>query len=415
MSRRELDLQQDIDKADKTASMDMDPQSQKRDSESTSRVSKSVRRKQRSLPNTGRQSMNNNVHGAPGFRDSANSVSSVLKLDADSKKPAVQIQVQVTVVKIDDRLERVTTNVEVVVHYQVEPQPEAKEHEFTVGSSPPTDWSPQLRWYNSVEENQLELSYYHCLKSGLVMYYHDMIVVFREALELQRFPFDRQLLKVILGSSNCELTQLVLSKDIWLPEAARDTCAKCAVTGDAAGWKLVGNEMCIENMLFAVMVIKMQREPKFYLWNVVGILFLLVVASFSVVGSPPSEFGDRQSISVTLVLAAVAFKLVVSSMLPPMPYNTYLDYYVLLSFMLLSLGMLENVVVVKLDNQDLAESVDFYYCAVGAGLWAVLHVVFVLVLTVFPLSVFLSWERVREQDDESSEFLPVNWVAEPDF
>jgi hypothetical protein len=67
------------------------------------------------------------------------------------------------------------------------------------------------------------------------------------------------------------------------------------------------------------------------------------------------------SVNLTLVLTAVAFKFVVSQNLPNISYLTLLDKYVLTSFVMLFIVVVENAVVAKL-SVDLAAFIDLIVC-----------------------------------------------------
>ncbi len=58
-----------------------------------------------------------------------------------------------------------------------------------------------------------------------------------------------------------------------------------------------------------------------------------MILNVSVRGVPPDEFADRMSITMTLLLTSVAFKLVTSEWVPKIAYQTLLDYYNLLCIM----------------------------------------------------------------------------------
>ena len=66
-----------------------------------------------------------------------------------------------------------------------------------------------------------------------------------------------------------------------------------------------------------------------------------VLTGASTCGVPLVELADRQGISLTLMLTAVAFKFVMSSYVPPTSYLTYMDKYMLLAFVYLTLTVVE--------------------------------------------------------------------------
>jgi hypothetical protein len=59
--------------------------------------------------------------------------------------------------------------------------------------------------------------------------------------------------------------------------------------------------------------IQLTRVPTYYLWNIVVVMFVLVLSAFSVVGVPYEDYADRMSITMTLLLTVVAFKFVIAT------------------------------------------------------------------------------------------------------
>ena len=78
------------------------------------------------------------------------------------------------------------------------------------------------------------------------------------------------------------------------------------------------------------------------------------------------EIADRLSVTVTLMLAAVAFMFIVSTMLPKVSYLTIMDYYILVGFGLLMLMIAENAIAGIEGLQDYSDDIDLI-CAIVFG------------------------------------------------
>jgi len=82
--------------------------------------------------------------------------------------------------------------------------------------------------------------------------------------------------------------------------------------------------------------VKVARKSSHYLVNVACIMFLIcsfVLCSWSL---HPADIADRHQADFALILTAVAFKLVLMEMLPPISYLTTLDVYILSGFLFLA-------------------------------------------------------------------------------
>ena len=87
------------------------------------------------------------------------------------------------------------------------------------------------------------------------------------------------------------------------------------------------------------------RRPEFYLWNIEVPMFVLTSLIGMTWAIAPEEVGDRISVSLTLVLTAVAYKLTVAQSIPQVAYLTLLDKYVSLCFIFMVIATVENALL----------------------------------------------------------------------
>eukprot|EP01083_Nonionella_stella_P203738 743192_1 len=80
--------------------------------------------------------------------------------------------------------------------------------------------------------------------------------------------------------------------------------------------------------------VKVQRLYGVYLSKIIFLMFLTTAGAFLVFTMGEDAIADQYGLLVTLLLAAVAVQFVVGTYVPNLPYLTYLDYYVLISFVM---------------------------------------------------------------------------------
>lgn len=111
-------------------------------------------------------------------------------------------------------------------------------------------------------------------------------------------------------------------------------------------------------------VLEIARVPNFYVSNFILPLVLIVAISWAVfwMNYGDMHLADRMSVSFTGVLTIVAFDFVSSDTLPKLSYATFLDNVLTLSYIFLSLTVLENVLsywlVRKHDDDEAAQKID---------------------------------------------------------
>jgi len=90
--------------------------------------------------------------------------------------------------------------------------------------------------------------------------------------------------------------------------------------------------------------VEVRREHFFYDINYVGLAALLASISFGVVFVPVESFADRCSITLTLLLTAVAFKQIIADKIPMTSYLTLIDVYILGSLVVIGLVTIETLI-----------------------------------------------------------------------
>merc|ERR1712130_28972 len=157
--------------------------------------------------------------------------------------------------------------------------------------------------------------------------------------------------------------------------------------------------------------LRVERDPGFYAASIILPNFLIIAAAFAAfpVAIDDEDFGfiaDRLSVSVTLMLTAVAFKYVITEQLPKITYMTLMDYYLNLGFLMLTFLVCENALtgwegMASAKNRKI---VDQWIMIGFVAVWAVVHVWW-LAVCVSEHFMRVSWERMNELDQiEEDEF-----------
>mmetsp|Transcript_15777 Transcript_15777/g.26505 ORF Transcript_15777/g.26505 Transcript_15777/m.26505 type:complete len:285 (+) Transcript_15777:434-1288(+) len=166
-----------------------------------------------------------------------------------------------------------------------------------------------------------------------------------------------------------------------------------------AGWTLHHCEGRFDNGWtdsdFSVSI-RAERDAFFYLVTFGGLIFIVVASSILALGVDPQDLADRMSINMTLLLTVVAFKLVMSSYVPPTPYLTRLDTYMLTGLVILATVILENFLVSFL-SEEAAKDIDITFGLLVAIFWFGLHV-WIIFAQSNDLFV-LDWDTVMAGDD----------------
>ena len=245
--------------------------------------------------------------------------------------------------------------------------------------------------------------------------------VFAEEYELQRFPFDVQALHVratlnipnvrAVLYNNLEFPSVMLHRNFQLAAVFNviykdhmDVLITCSHPSESSA------EYIYSRCSFSI---TLARRPGYYLTNIVlpmsaitG-LTAISICAVEIDGSRLST-GDRLSVSLTLMLTAVAYKFIVAASLPQISYLTLLDAYLICCFALIILVCIENVafpglayersseVPVEMVNEWL-----FFWLYIGA--FVLLHVVGGVYLYRLVSSRQKEWDKKYAADKFSRE------------
>ena len=213
-------------------------------------------------------------------------------------------------------------------------------------------WAPRLKFRNRNEVHAEECWYaiYPDAKDPskvppVVCFRWELNAEFNELMELQWFPLDSQPLQMQLTSgweanlsphvflvknmsgnykSICNIHTFMLRNEYELLPHVRfeETLTSAEESAQHAQYSV---------LTIAVDVV---RQPRFWVINLGLPLALLTgctIVSFAV---PVGDIADRCSITLTLLLAQIAYKYIVSQYLPVLAYETLFDRYVLLCFVI---------------------------------------------------------------------------------
>lgn len=239
-------------------------------------------------------------------------------------------------------------------------------------------------------------------------------VIIGESLELSKFPFDRQLFRIKIRSLNCRLkpwTQDPLLLNFRRPtkqNVARSQDTKFAtylITGSIKQWKISGinvsynpdqvDPVSLNASQFTV-AIKAERDPHYFFYNFMFIVYLIGAANVALVSVDNDEIIARNTVTITTLLALITFKYVTIQNSPKVSYMTYMDRYITSAFIYILLSVLVNIVFSTrflcicngLTSEDQCDQqvvfdilninvdlYDFYTHLILLGFWTLYHIV----------------------------------------
>jgi len=338
----------------------------------------------------------------------------------------VGVATELRLINVDDVRELFHVGILIHTHFRINKiKPNPKKPDEFLRDDSYDDYLPKIILVNMVESQfqDFDVTVRVNHRTGDVWAAFQNTCYINESLELQTFPFDRQLFRVSFKSPNALLNTWALDDDILdLPSAeGMDNTGPFLVSCELNTWRLAGFTVGIHTddvdpvSLTAgefVLTIRAERDPVYYLLNFIAIMFGIVMANVTCLTMDPiTNMGERLSVSVTLLLTAVSFKFVLADSLPQVGYQTLMDKYVLNAFFFLLMGLFWNLIVSPrvmciaemlsegeldqcvLDKHGIVNHMDALFQISYLALWIAFNL-FVAFLCSFPSILRHSWEKV---------------------
>eukprot|EP01084_Bolivina_argentea_P293166 504175_1 len=269
-------------------------------------------------------------------------------------------------------------------------------------------WYPHLEFQNMIEEHTKDWEEYpeegcfriqqfkdfgmkkgsepldgewDCTKAKFLRAKLECEMTFAEELELQSFPFDCQDLSCIIHERTTGGVKCIFLPELRKPNfASIDPRYSVIDEWDMESARIefgstnAGSSRSATTYPAIILRLKMKRRWEVFMWNIVLLVLCiecLAITAFAL--DLHDEASDRLGLSITLVLTAVAFLHIVKSGLPNVPYLTFLDFYVLSSYVFLMSIMLETAILSGFDVPVYYDRIFMFICI---GYQILYHIVF---------------------------------------
>jgi hypothetical protein len=276
-------------------------------------------------------------------------------------------------------------------------------------------WIPLFLYNNLIEAEEITSSFFLRRSDGMVLWTIELSLKIRENLELQEFPYDRQLFKLaVCTDTKFELWPCDPDFDSNLPTIFRRQYPLIAGSLSTA-WQMeklrIKNfnleEHGIHGLQFEIFCC---RNPGFYVINFGVVNFVIIILSLTTRAVDYTDFANRSQITLTLLLTLIAFKFVINSYVTQTNYLTYLDYYILSGLFILAAVILENYVISFEDNNVYTKRNEMIFYGSIFASWIFFHLF--IFLGTYLHWFYPSWEFVIERDAIDGQYAHANNYGE---
>jgi hypothetical protein len=217
-------------------------------------------------------------------------------------------------------------------------------------------WYPCCELVNvqgSRDRSHMRLEIY---SDGKILYTERFFGTFFADMDFRRFPFDSQTFQVVLEPWGLNQKVLKFSSAEIFPalENGKDLISKwdvesisCTITNKVYD-HLQGETVADATWSRVVFEVNADRKVGYFVWQVLLPLFIIIFSSFFIFWI--NDFSIQIGIGFSLMLTVAAFNFFSASILPKLPYNTFIESIITAGYIFIFFGILCIVINGKLED-----------------------------------------------------------------
>lgn len=224
---------------------------------------------------------------------------------------------------------------------------------------PQNAWKPDFEFTNEETPTKFRFVDFYAEPDGTVVYTQAFNATLSANLDLRRFPFDSQLLPLVVQASGDDIDRTILQPDRqdsaiskrnyvglaqWAPRSLTEHTG--AVEGATSG----ANDLEFD--------LGVRRNPKSYVLKFIVPLLLLVIISWVTFWLSHEEFKTKDQLgsAVSTLLIIVAFNVTASYILPKTEYITYIDalLFTCFVFVIISIATVVGIHLLQINRSEKA-------------------------------------------------------------
>ncbi|MBI2151220.1 hypothetical protein HYU21_00655 [Candidatus Woesearchaeota archaeon] len=203
-------------------------------------------------------------------------------------------------------------------------------------------------------------------------------------VDLKQYPFDQQRMDIILENKDKTIEQLK-----YIPlKAETGVDSDIAFTGwNIEGWKASSkkHEYSIygesySQYVFSLYISRLPLSSFFKTFLPIFFIVLLVLFSFIL---DPDKITTRLGMNGSSLVAAVMFHVSISNQLPPVGYLTFADKVMILTYFVLLISFIINILLLELQENKKTELVNKIHHYTEYSMFAIVPVIYVLFFMYF--------------------------------
>jgi hypothetical protein len=220
-----------------------------------------------------------------------------------------------------------------------------------------TIWKPTFEFTNEEKPTDFRFVDLYVQPDGKIVYTQSFAATLSTDLDLRRFPFDSQILPLEVQARGDDLDRTILRSDPGESSLPKRGYLGLAQWVPVALTARVGTvPESVSNANDIEFGLKVQRNPKSYIYKFIVPLLLLVIISWITFWLSHEEFKtkDQLTSAVSTLLIIVAFNITATTFIPRTDYITYIDalLFTCFVFVIVSIGTIVGIHLVQIHRSE---------------------------------------------------------------
>ncbi|QHI37364.1 Cys-loop ligand-gated ion channel [Kordia antarctica] len=220
-------------------------------------------------------------------------------------------------------------------------------------------WIPAFELINVQGSREVPNIRIEIYSDGIIEYEERFFATCSTNMDFKKFPFDSQVYQVAIEAFSYGSKKIVFTNPkLFLEKDHEDYLGEDweFVNSDAhvvtKTYKYMDDSINSEKNSYSRVIfeIKAQRLSGYYEWQVLFPLLIIILASFSIFWI--KEFGSQIGVGFTLMLTVVAFNFYSASILPKLPYNTFIEYVIIVGYIFIFLGIVAVIINHRINGEE---------------------------------------------------------------
>lgn len=202
----------------------------------------------------------------------------------------------------------------------------------------------------NVKDEKIKNSEIWIYAHGFIKYEIESTALWTNSYDLKKFPFDEHLILFGFHSSFKDFIS-------FTPNSEKED-EDHLKTANIPGWNIKKVDVYAgtkkySNTFYATLDI--QRTYASYIIKFFIPIFFIVCISFSCLWITEKDLKTRVELSIVCLLSLIAFNFVITGKLPDLPYITFLDSFVLLSYFFAGMTTIMTIIIFNVPNKKLKD------------------------------------------------------------